>query len=709
MLNPRPTLLASAAVMIAMGLAGTGAVAAAVPTRAGGAKPGVARGGVRHVDSDFPFRFRQPSGRMVPLRALARGPAARAVRLLSQDPAPGEVRFWAGLDIVQGAIYPKSFALRGVGEKIEVWVAHDLDYLPGDCRNGTRTTVTDAQVQDLIRAFDRTIYPRESAVFSLPPNRDGSGALVGPPFEPRGRGDRVVVLVDNVRDESFYDLGNAHDLGYVVGVYSSALERLFDRNMMTIDAFDWLHRTGPRPPDEPVAGDPCRNAPAYGRLIEGVFAHEYEHLLENTEDPDEADWVDEGLAEWARTLTGYADRRTDKHLGCFLNGGAENSLTLWGDGADLNCEYGAVYSFMEYVQARFGTRFMTALHRGDTNGLQGLQEALGRRGEAQDIVHDWAASLAMEIDWDAPGSYASPGAPPNGADFVRLRASDGEYLRARDLHRLTFDGATQIPGDPVAWTVDPAPPNGGPPALYTGAGNNLDRTIVRSVAVPPAGGDVAFQAQWNVEEDPTGGWDFTFVQVSTDGGATYQSIGCTSSRSDASPFARPVMHMNLPGYTAYSGGWRNERCDLSAFAGRSVLLAFRHVTDGSVPGDPDDPTATIPPGFWLRGLTLAGAPVADGSSLAGWLTPSQARPTPVHGFTLQLVGYSSRGGRHVARAIVELNGQHDATLDRADLKRLLPGNADVVGAIVTFDEPREQVARYAPYRLLANGVLQAGG
>ena len=697
--------------MIAMGLAGTGAVAAAVPTRAGGAKPGVDRGGVRHVDPDFPFRFRQPNGTLLPFRALQRKPPARRLGLLSQDAAVGEVRFWAGLDIVQGALYPKSFALRGVGKKIEVWVAHDLEYLPGDCRNGARTTVSDAQVQDLIRAFDRTIYPRESAVFSVPPNRDGSGALVGPPFNPQGRGDRVVVLVDNVRDESFYDFDNANELGYVVGVYSSALERLFDRNMMTVDAFDWLHRTGARPPDEPVAGDPCRNAPAYPHLIEGVFAHEYEHLLENTEDADEVDWLDEGLAEWARTLTGYVDAKTDKHLGCFLNGGSENSLTLWGDGADLNCDYGAVYSFMEYVHDRFGTRFMTALHRGDANGLAGVQEALGRRGDAQDVLHDWAASLANVVEWDAPGSYASPGAPPNGADFVRLRDDRGAYLPARELRRLTFDGATQIPGDPVQWTVDAAPPNGGPPALYTGAGNNLDRTIVRSLAVPAGAGELGFQAQWNVEEDPTGGWDFTFVQVSTDGGATYSSIGCTSSRSDASPFARPVMHANLPGYTAYSGGWRNERCDLSAFAGRTVLLAFRHVTDGSVPGDPDDPTATIPPGFWLRGLTLAGTPVADGSSVAGWLSPSQARPTRVHGFTLQLVAYSSRGRghRHVTSTTVPLDGDQDATLDRRDLKRLLPENADVVGAVVMYDEPTEQVARYAPYRLTANGAVQPGG
>jgi hypothetical protein len=724
--------LAAAAVMTAFGLAGTGALAAGEPDRAGRDKPGVARGGILEVDADHPFRFQRANGNLVPVERLAKQRLPKRIRLLAHEPQVGEIRNWAGLDLVHGTLYPKAFALRGLGRKIEVWAATGrrtfagassvgTDYQDGDCRNGVRTTVTDEQVESLIRAFDRNIYPRESDVFSVPPVRSGAGALVGPPaFHPQGAGDRIVVLVDNIRDESFFDLHNTRSFGYAVGVYSSALERLFDRNMMTIDAFDWLHRTGRSPAHEPNA-DNCLNAPGYPNLIEGVFAHEYQHLLEHHEDPDEVDWLDEGLAEWARTLTGYVDPSrpasdpfADKHLQCFygnlpeMAGGPENSLTLWGDGDEISCDYGAVYTLMNYLHDRFGTRLMTALHRGDANGLAGLQEALGPRREARRVLHDWAAAVARDVNWDSPYAYASPGSPPNGADFVRLRDAAGGYLRARDLRRVTFDGATTIPGRPAEWTIDAAPPAGGAPALYTGGGNNLDRTIVRPLAVPTAGGRLAFEAQWNVEEDSFGGWDFTFVQVSTDGGATYRSIACTSSRSDVSPHARPVMHENLPGYTAYSGGWRSEQCDLSTFAGRSILLAFRHVTDGSVPGDPDDPAATIPPGFWLRHLTLDGSTVADGSSLAGWLSPSQARPQPVEGFTLQLVAYSKRG-RQVAHARVRLDADHDATLDRRMLHRLLGRHADAVGALVMYDESTEQVTDYAPYRLTVNGVLQPGG
>ncbi len=712
----RPIAIAAALLALLSGVAGSSALAASDGRRAKVSQPsghGVALHVPQSVRSSLQLRG---------ARLLSR-PRQSRVKLLSHDPMPGELRYWVGLDTVHGALYPKPFAYRGAGSKIEVWVATDLEFQPGDCRNGVRTQVSDAQVQSLIRAFDRVIYPRESAVFSTPPSRDGTKALLGPPFHPQGAGNRVVVLVDNIRDEAYFDLNNGEGFASAIGIYSSAVDNLFDRNMMSIDAYDWLHRTGARPPHQPSPGDRCADAPAWPFLIEGVFAHEYQHLLESHADPDEVDWLDEGLAEWARSLTGYVDTSRpvseigyDKHTQCFLGnlpdlaGGPENSLTLWGDGGDINCDYGAVYSFMEYLHRRFGTRLMTALHRGAANGLAGVEEALGRRGNAQEVIHDWAASLALRrINWDNSYAYSAPGAPPNGADFVRLRDASGRYLRAKDLRSLDFDGATAIPGRPVEWVVDLSPPNGGPAALYSGAGNNLDRTIVRALSVPAAGASLAFQAQWNVEEDPSGGWDFTFVQVSTDGGATYTSIPCTSSRIDASPGARPVMREHVPGYTAYSGGWRSETCDLSAFAGKAIHLGFRHLTDGSVAGDPDDPAATIPPGFWLRNVSLGGAPISAGTSLGGWLSPSQTRPTTVHGFTVQLVSYSTDGRGRPELARLRLNSRHDAQLDRHALKRLVENRADLVGAVVIYDEPTELVADAAPYALRVNGVLQPGG
>ena len=50
------------------------------------------------------------------------------------------------------------------------------------------------------------------------------------------------------------------------------------------------------------------------------------------------------------------------------------------------------------------------------------------------------------------------------------------------------------------------------------------------------------------------------------------------------------------------------------------------------------------------------------------------------------------------------------SLDAKHLFRLLLGkDAETVAMLVMYDEPTESVARYAPYSLKVNGVLQPGG
>ena len=119
-----------------------------------------------------------------------------------------------------------------------------------------------------------------------------------------GGGDKTVTLVDNVRDDNYYDFPAAPT--YIAGFFSSQFNELLDRNVMTIDAFDWLHRTGANPPDEPT-DDLCTSRPARPHLYEGTFAHEWQHLLQYYSDPFETTWINEGLSDFAQTLAGYVD------------------------------------------------------------------------------------------------------------------------------------------------------------------------------------------------------------------------------------------------------------------------------------------------------------------------------------------------------------------------------------------------------------------
>jgi len=670
------------------------------------------------------------------LAAEQHRPAAKAV--------VGDTRFWLGYDDYFGEIYPKEYTLRGVGKRIEVWVASDadgistgLEFPAGDCRNdGVRTVITDEQIGYLIDEFAENMYPIESALYSVAPPRNGADAPLAELLELpadyyAGKGRNIVVLVDNFRDANFYDTDNANTYSYIAGFYWNLYDYFFNRLVMNVDGWDWLHRTGDDPPNDPT-GDPCTHAPARPNLYEGTFAHEYQHLLESYADWNEVSWINEGLSMYAEPATGYGDWTIpitkvgyEGSVQCFMGwvmdrtpanpfpypGGPENSLTLWGDQTDdeseILCDYGAVAIFMGYLTQQYGEDFLSRLHTNRKNGLAGLQNLLDRRAggvKAGKIIDRWAAMVAVDaaldggadliggresrymldlihgsINWKNDQAYEGPGAPPNGSDYVRFVDGAGNRVRLQALERIWFDGASELPSIPVEWTVDAT--EGNPqPALYSGQGDNLDRAIVREVTV--GAGTLTFDGQWITEA----GYDYAYVQVSTDGGESYESVECSDS------IAAPLG----PGFEGDSGGFQAESCDLSGYAGETVLLAFRYVTDPGV----------IEPGFWVDNVALDGTALSDGSTLDGWSSPTQINPTDVHGFTVQLVAFND-GEVHLAE--MELDEEFRGFLGAERIHQLLGSKARVVAAIVTYHDPTETVAYTAPYVLRVNTVLQPGG
>ena len=660
----------------------------------------------------------------------------------------GGVRTWIALDDFNGSLYLKNYTLRGVGNHIEVWVANNLAFPAGDCRNTLGlTNVTDGQVQNFIHEFDSNIYPKESEAFSVPPSLDGHKAVLPtlipnlPSSEYKGEGDNIAVLVDNVRDANYYDPTSPEGQTYIAGFFSSQFNDLTNRNVMTIDAYDWVHRTGANPPDD--SSDPAYQACAAEldapagighprpHLYEGTFAHEYQHLLEHYSDPDEVNWINEGLSDWAQTLVGYVDPNAsqpggDSHIGCFEGwedpafGGPENSLTAWNDQGDpeILCDYGAAYSFMAMLDGRYGDAFMSALHHDAGNGLQGLNDVLTQFNTgktAEQVLHEWAALMALDnqagssltggsaadytsgalwstINWANPQAFDDPGAPPNGSDYVNLGPVSG-------LNSIDFQGSSSLPPKPVAWTEDSAAPgHAGDSVLSSGADDERDEAIVKSVHFSGSG-SLTFDAQWNEEE----GWDFGFVQVSTDGGATYHSLTCTDTTTVTNPEAFQTAKNNVPGFTGYSGGWASETCDASAYAGQTVLLAFRTFNDEATLGASD----AIPAGFWVDNVDADGTLVSDGADLASWQSMTQVHPVPVAGWTVQLVAYDGAGNAWYFN--LPLDSSFHGSLNAAAIQSALGTTATTVGAIVMQDDPTETVTDEAHYTLTVNGIVQPGG
>ena len=162
----------------------------------------------------------------------------------------------------------------------------------------------------------------------------------------------------------------------------------------------------------------------------------------------------------------------------------------------------------------------------------------------------------------------------------------------------------------------------------------------------------------------------------------------------------------LPGFTGVSGGtgvWTAQTCSLSAYAGQSVLLAFRTVHDPAVEGN----GVLDPSGFWVDDITVGGTLVSDGSSLAPFKSLSQTRPTAVSNFTVTLLSIDSKSKKITVKRF-PLTGEF-AVSGQANVQKYIDKKADFVGAVVTYNDPSESATQYAPYQLTVNGVVQPGG
>jgi hypothetical protein len=735
-----------------------------------GSTPAGASSGALSVPLGDDMRELAPGAKARPLDREASEEAARAARIEGLGRARvGQEKSWLAYDEARGLIYLKRYKLRAVGRHIQVWVAKRRAFPAGDCRNELGLTrVTDAQVRSFAREFNTTIYPKESRVFSTPPGRRGVDAATEELGVPKDyykvgpkQADDIVVLVDNVRDANFYEPTTPDGQTFIAGFHWGLLNEYHDRNIMTIDAYDWRHRSGANPPDDSdkpaykacareLGGGPTFGAPR-PHNYEGIFAHEYQHLLEYYEDPGETSWVNEGLSDWAMTLTGYARPRirTDRpgaesHLACFNGflprsfGGPENSLTAWEDqgGPEVLCDYGAASSFMEYLHSHYGNALMGRLHRENRNGLAGLATVLTRSGSAastSELLRRWTVMVALDnrldrngrrirgkpasfftarslsslINWENPQGYNRRGAPPNGSDYVRLRRGPGKWFHARGVNRIDFSAAAELAPDPLEWTrVDNPPdsvteamtcgsgilPDAGPAALYSGCGTSLDRAAVREVTVQGGSATLTFEALWDIEE----GYDFAFVQVSTDDGETWTTVPATDTTDEHAPDGDPAIAALGEGFTGDTGGgWRTQTVDLSAYAGQTVHLALRYVTDSGV----DEA------GIWVRQLALAGNTLDVDP--ADWRSASQVNPLDVDGFTVHLIGYHGRQPVRLHR--LRLDRSFHGELSGAALRRALGRTSSVVAAIVTHNDPDEDAPKQAFYTLRVNGVVQPGG
>jgi immune inhibitor A len=523
--------------------------------------------------------------------------------------AVGDVVTWIYVNTYNGNFYTRNFQLKGLTAHAEIWLSVSAPDVPllswpaGDPR--VTPVVTDAELAYLLNEFENQIYPTDVANFGAPAVRDGSGAAYGPPGYYEGS-TRTAILIMNIRDTNYYDSTYPY---YVAGYFDPTITGYFtDRDIVTIDCYQWERRLGPTgtvwpPPAPPYAGGVDRPY-----VYDSTLAHEFQHLIHNDFNPSDDAFMNEGCSMYAEYLNGFGI--DPSYINSFFYT-PDNSLTDWGDQGDINilADYGQAALWTMYLSDHYGgAATITYFVQAGIPGIGGVNNALAHFNYLQrfdDVFQDW--KLANLIRSDTPGGgkynyhnidlndpsidpiYLHPetGSPipwtkgtsfgttetilgyDTGVSMVGPYGSD--YIEFTNWP--TGGGILSFDGDDTAmfgWTTLS-------PEWWSGFGNMMNVQITGQAHVSAADPTLTLVTKYGIESN----WDFGFVQVSTDNGHTWTSL---SNAYTTSSYLTDVVAIqaNMPGLTDYNPSWPNYDTmsfDLTAYAGMNIQVCFRYMTD----------------------------------------------------------------------------------------------------------------------------------
>lgn len=312
----------------------------------------------------------------------------------------------------------------------------------------------------------------------------------------------------------------------------------------------------------------------------GVLAHELQHAIHFAHDPFEEAWLNEGLSELAVWKAGFS---TQSHVSYLER--PDTQLNDWPDGPATGSSYGAALLFTGYLAQRFGDSLIKALVAEGTESLASLDSVLSEMGHPQTangIFADWLVanyldgpgaihghaarevgdvlSTTIRIDPERPSRSASESVSQFGADYYTVTLPEGPAT-------VSFQGEREA-------RLLPTPPLAGTTCWWGNGGDAINSTLTHTMDLRSAReATLVFDVWYSIEEL----WDYAYVEASEDGGDTWEILDARTTTT-----RNPNGTAYGPGFTGESGGWIEERVDLSDYAGQEALIRFEYVTDGAV-------------------------------------------------------------------------------------------------------------------------------
>lgn len=566
--------------------------------------------------------------------------------------------------------------LRAVVGNAEVWVANNdaLMFPEGDPRNADPRNwqVTDKMAQHIAEEFNSVIYPTDTAYFGAPDDRDGTGTI----FEAIGwpsftydwiesdNPQRVIIKIFNIEDDNYYDPTYPY---YVVGFYSPTYTAsYYNRNMIHIDNWRYWQRLGPEG-TQWYSDDPDLTV-TRPYVYESTVAHEFQHNIHDDWNPDDPSFMNEGLSMYAELVCGYG---IDPGYFNSYFATPDNSLTVWGDQGDINilADYGVAALWTVYLSDHYGggdlIRYFVQSGKPGIDGINAalkkfhFKKAPGMWMTFDDVYHDWRIANLLRSDSPGDGKYNYQSidltdpeiipirtydfetpfvSPTQGTDFgstntilgydtgvSKVGSYGSDYLRLENMKTVDkFKPTFKFDGDDAAgtsWIREDMDGDGDLEWYSTLAGSLEDISIIGEVSLPTGTVTLTVDTYYDIEDL----WDFGFVQVSTDGGATWTSLANVYTTAEHDPSAHPDIIANLPGLTGSSAGWVTMDFDLTDYAGQTVLVGFRYMTDWAVQN----------PGWWVDNVMINGAIIDNADTTIAFET---FPPLPEADFMITVIG-----------------------------------------------------------------------
>ncbi len=319
-----------------------------------------------------------------------------------------------------------------------------------------------------------------------------------------------------------------------------------------------------------------------------TLAHEFQHMIHWFRDKNETTWINEGLSELAVQLNGMGREGEVMRPDQVFASDPDLQLNTWPDNDESFAHYGNAYLFMNYFLSRFGEDATKALVANPTNGLESFDATLSELNAgitADELFADWVVANWLDDpdpgdgEWNYPDFDPDPMAtskefsrlPAEGAGTVNQYGTDYIQLPGSETMTIDFEGDTQTK---LAATD-----------AYSGYwawwSNRSDESDTRlTLPIDLTGLDQAtlrYQLWYDIEEL----WDYAYVEVSTDGGETWEIL-----ETDRTTTENPQGNAYGPGYTGKSdeprAAWVLEEVDLSEYAGQPIQIRFEYVTDAAV-------------------------------------------------------------------------------------------------------------------------------